>query len=308
MAFGMTSVSKDATDKAEAMVASRRVHELLIAESAIDPLAEMGSPPGSRLTTGRVELVDVNFAYPARPQAQIFRGLCLTVEAGQTVALVGPSGCGKSTVVGLLERFYDPDGGQVLLDGAELRTLSVRWLRSQIGLVSQEPVLFNGTIGENIALGKSDATKSEIEASARMANAYDFVTQFPDGFETAVGDKGVRLSGGQKQRIAIARAVVRDPAILILDEATSALDTASERIVQAALDELLRAKRRTTIVIAHRLSTIQGADKIAVISDGVVAEEGPHNVLMQREGGIYRALLKAQGVSAEDASGSSEGQ
>jgi len=176
-----------------------------------------------------------------------------------------------------------------LLDGVDVRSLPLDWLRAQIGLVSQEPVLFSGTIGWNIGLGRDGATTAEMEAAADKANA-GFVRDFPSGFETQVGEKGVQLSGGQKQRIAIARAIVRDPAMLVLDEATSALDTTSERVVQAALDELIRAKRRTTLVIAHRLSTIRDADKIAVVSDGRVVEEGPHAELVEKEGGVYRAL------------------
>ncbi len=189
-----------------------------------------------------------------------------------------------------------------MLDGADVRSLSVRWLRSQIGLVSQEPVLFNGTIAYNIGLGAAaagegggegggEAAAAAVEVAARQANAHAFVSAMPDGYATEVGDKGVPLSGGPKQRIAIARALVRDPPVLVLDEATSALDAESERIVQAALDELLRAQRRTTIVIAHRPSTIRNADKIAVVSGGRVVEEGPHDELVDREGGIYRSLV-----------------
>jgi len=295
MAFGMTTLSKDASDKAEAMVAARRVRELITAVSAIDPM-----PTESQNTwlsekfmsvAGRVELRDVRFSYPSRPQVPVFRGLNLVAEPGMTVALVGPSGCGKSSVVALLERFYDPDAGNVLLDGVDVRSLPVRWLRAQIGLVSQEPVLFNGSIGENIALGKeSGASQQEVETAAQLANAHEFIANFPDGYGTPVGEKGQHLSGGQKQRIAIARAVVRDPAVLVMDEATSALDTASERVVQAALDDLLRAKRRTTLVIAHRLSTVEDADKIVVLSDGEVVEEGSHVELIKKDGGAYRRL------------------
>jgi len=267
-----------------------------------DALAGTGAVPPSGRAAGRIELVEVSFAYPARRDVQVYQGLSLTIEPGATVALAGPSGCGKSTLVALLERWYDVDGGRVVLDGADVRSLSVRWLRSQIGLVSQEPVLFNGTIAYNIGLGAAaagegggegggEAAAAAVEVAARQANAHAFVSAMPDGYATEVGDKGVQLSGGQKQRIAIARALVRDPPILVLDEATSALDAESERIVQAALDELLRAQRRTTIVIAHRLSTIRNADKIAVVSGGRVVEEGPHDELVDREGGIYRSLV-----------------
>eukprot|EP00933_Yihiella_yeosuensis_P040399 TRINITY_DN34698_c3_g1_i1.p1 TRINITY_DN34698_c3_g1~~TRINITY_DN34698_c3_g1_i1.p1 ORF type:complete len:644 (+),score=101.86 TRINITY_DN34698_c3_g1_i1:216-1934(+) len=294
MAFGMASVSKDASDKAEAMIAAKRIHEVISAKSDIDPMTIGDTADASSLTAvkGQVELKDVCFCYPARPESQILKGVNFVANPGQTVALVGPSGSGKSTVVSLLERFYDPSSGQVLLDGIDIRTLPVKWLREQIGLVSQEPVLFNGTIAENISLGKQgQASQDEIETAARLSNAHGFITEFPSGYKTAVGEKGIQLSGGQKQRIAIARAMVRDPAVLLLDEATSALDTASERVVQAALDELLRTKRRTTLVIAHRLSTIKNSDKIIVISEGRVAEEGPHTELMCIEGGIYRSLV-----------------
>ena len=307
MAFGFATVSRDVSDRAEAMQAARRVYKLVSTPSAIDALAGTGDVPPSGRAAGRIELVEVSFAYPARRDVQVYQGLSLTIEPGATVALAGPSGCGKSTLVALLERWYDVDGGRVVLDGADVRSLSVRWLRSQIGLVSQEPVLFNGTIAYNIGLGAAaagegggegsdgeggdEAAAAAVEVAARQANAHAFVSAMPDGYATEVGDKGVQLSGGQKQRIAIARALVRDPPILVLDEATSALDAESERIVQAALDELLRAQRRTTIVIAHRLSTIRNADKIAVVSGGRVVEEGPHDELVNREGGIYRSLV-----------------
>ena len=194
--------------------------------------------------------------------------------------MVGSSGSGKSTAIQLVERFYDPDSGMVTLDGVDLRELNVKWLRQQIGLVGQEPVLFSGTIAENIAYGKPGATREDVENSARMANAFDFIQEFPDKFDTDVGEKGGKLSGGQKQRIAIARAMIKNPAVLLLDEATSALDTTSERVVQEALDELLTKFKRTTIVIAHRLSTIRNADKIAVVDKGRIVEEGTHDELM----------------------------
>lgn len=239
-----------------------------------DPTSAAGERPEA--PTGRIELSGVVFAYPGRRESPIYRGLSLTIDAGKTVALAGPSGCGKSTLVGLLERFYELDAGTITLDGRDIRELNLKWLRSQIGLVSQEPVLFEGTIGSNISLGRQGATQEEVEAAAQKANAHGFVTKFPESYGTFVGERGVQLSGGQKQRIAIARAVVRDPLILVLDEATSALDTESEAVVQAALDQLLKSKKRTTIVIAHRLSTIREADKIVVISGGTVVEEGSH--------------------------------
>ena len=245
---------------------------------------------------GRVTFEDVCFTYPSRPEHPVCNGYSLTVEEGKTVALCGASGSGKSTAIQLIERFYDPDSGSVKLDGNDLRTLNVRWLRQQIGLVAQEPVLFSGTIAENIAHGKPGASRAEIEAAAKMANAHSFITEFPDGYDTNVGEKGGQLSGGQKQRVAIARAMVKDPAVLLLDEATSALDTESERVVQAALDDLLSKQKRTTIVIAHRLSTIRGADKICVVDAGRIVEEGTHSELMRKgEEGYYYKLHAATG-------------
>lgn len=237
-----------------------------------------------------IELKHVGFKYPTRPDVQIFRDLCLSIPSGKTVALVGESGSGKSTVISLIERFYDPDSGQILLDGVEVRKLKLSWLRQQMGLVSQEPILFNETIGTNIAYGKQgEATEGEIITAARAANAHNFISALPQGYDTNVGERGVQLSGGQKQRIAIARAIVKDPKILLLDEATSALDAESERVVQDALDMVM--VNRTTVVVAHRLSTIKGADLIAVVKGGVVAEKGKHEVLMKITDGVYASLV-----------------
>jgi ATP-binding cassette subfamily B (MDR/TAP) protein 1 len=292
MAFGMAAVSKDVSDKAEATEAARRVRELLDTVSKIDPLGTTGSVP-DKPSTGHIEFRQVCFAYPARPEACVYSCLDLTIDAGSTVALVGPSGCGKSTLVALLERFYDVDEGTILFDKVDIRNLNLRWLRSQIGLVSQEPVLFSGTVAWNIGLGcDPPPSQAQIESAAQMANAHAFIKDFPDGYETPVGEKGGQLSGGQKQRIAIARALVRSPAVLVLDEATSALDAASEQVVQEALNELLRAKQCTTIIIAHRLSSVRNVDKITVFSSGKVVEEGPHDELVQKEDGVYLALLR----------------
>ena len=218
-------------------------------------------------------------------------GFNLKVEVGKTYALVGPSGCGKSTVVQLLQRFYDPNRGVVLVGGKDVRSLNVKWLRQHIGVVSQEPVLFDTTIAENILYGKEGATIEEMKDAAKNANAHDFISKLPNGYDTFVGEGGTQLSGGQKQRIAIARALIRDPKILLLDEATSALDTESESIVQQALDNARTG--RTTIVIAHRLSTIQNADVIASIESGKVFEKGTHLELMDK-GGLYYELVTAQ--------------
>ncbi|WOH11979.1 hypothetical protein DCAR_0831475 [Daucus carota subsp. sativus] len=256
------------------------------------PKIDSSSDGGSTINTvnGAIKFQNVSFKYPSRPDCQIFTNLCLSIPSGKTVALVGESGSGKSTVISLIERFYDPDGGHIYLDGVELKSLKLNWLRQQIGLVSQEPVLFNETIRENIAYGKNGtATEEEIIAAARSSNAHDFISALPQGYDTNVGERGVQLSGGQKQRIAIARAIIKDPKILLLDEATSALDTESERIVQDALDRVI--VNRTTVMVAHRLVTIKGADIIAAVKNGVIAEKGSHDFLMSIPDGVYASLV-----------------
>ncbi|CAO2207620.1 unnamed protein product [Urochloa humidicola] len=249
-----------------------------------------------RSVTGRLEMRGLHFAYPSRPDLPILRGFSLTVPPGKTIALVGTSGSGKSTVVSLIERFYDPAAGQILLDGHDLKTLNLRWLRQQIGLVSQEPTLFATSIKENLLLGRDSesATQAEMEEAARVANAHSFIIKLPQGYDTQVGDRGLQLSGGQKQRIAIARAMLKNPAILLLDEATSALDSESEKLVQEALDRFMIG--RTTLVIAHRLSTIRKADAVAVLQGGAVSEMGSHEELMGRgeQGGTYAKLIRMQ--------------
>jgi ATP-binding cassette subfamily B (MDR/TAP) protein 1 len=211
-------------------------------------------------------------------------------------ALVGESGSGKSTAIALLERFYDPNSGKVLFDGLELQTLKVSWLRMQIGLVAQEPVLFNDTIRANIAYGKQgEASEEEIVAAAEAANAHNFISGLPNGYDTVVGERGIQLSGGQKQRVAIARAVVKDPKVLLLDEATSALDVESERVVQEALDRVMVG--RTTVVVAHRLSTVKGADIICIFQSGTIVEKGRHDELMQIRGGAYASLVELSSTS-----------
>jgi ATP-binding cassette subfamily B (MDR/TAP) protein 1 len=228
----------------------------------------------------------------------VCQGYSLRVPAGATVALCGPSGSGKSTIIQLIERFYDPLKGSVSLDGVDIKTLNVRWLRAQLGLVSQEPVLFQGTVAENIAYGKpataGEATQAEIEEAAKMANAHTFISEsLAEGYRTNVGLRGNKLSGGQKQRVAIARALIKKPSILLLDEATSALDNESERIVQAALDEIMTKQKRTTIVIAHRLSTIRNADLIVVVNQGRIVEKGTHDELLANAAsdGLYANLV-----------------
>ncbi|XP_021771130.1 ABC transporter B family member 15-like [Chenopodium quinoa] len=242
--------------------------------------------------SGEVDFKNVSFTYPSRPDSIIFRDFSLQVPAGKTVALVGGSGSGKSTAVALLQRFYNPLGGEILLDGVSIDKLQLKWLRSQMGLVSQEPALFATTIKENILFGKEDASMDEVIEAAKASNAHNFISQLPQGYDTQVGERGVQMSGGQKQRIAIARAIVKKPRVLLLDEATSALDSESERVVQEALDKA--ALGRTTIVIAHRLSTIRNADTIAVIQNGQVMEIGSHDELIQLKEGMYTSLVRLQ--------------
>src|SRR5207302_10480906 len=230
-----------------------------------------------------------------RRDVTVLAGIELAIEPGQSVALVGPSGAGKSTIAALIARLYDPDGGRVALDGVDVRELDPAWLRKRIGTVSQEPLLFSTTIAENIRYGKPDATDAEVEAAARAANAHDFVTGFPDGYATKVGERGVQLSGGQKQRVAIARALLKDPRILVLDEATSALDAESEHLVQEALERLM--KGRTTLIIAHRLSTVKDAHRVVVLDAGRIVQSGAHATLL-REDGLYRKLVERQFVAA----------
>ncbi|XP_052792183.1 ATP-dependent translocase ABCB1-like isoform X2 [Mya arenaria] len=289
MAIG--NASSFAPDAGKAEASAKEIFRLLDKRPEIDS----ESTEGQELTqyNSNIQFTNVTFRYPTRPDTQVLQGLNLDVGQGQTVALVGSSGCGKSTTVQLTERFYEPEGGSVCLDGHNLTDLNLQWLRSQIGIVSQEPTLFDRTIAQNIAYGDNnrDIPMDEIIAAARKANIHDFIASLPDGYDTNVGEKGAQLSGGQKQRVAIARALVRNPKILLLDEATSALDTESEKIVQEALD---RAREgRTCITIAHRLSTIQNADKICVIRHGVVTEQGRHNELMQKQG-FYHKLNMAQ--------------
>ncbi|WP_298063615.1 ABC transporter ATP-binding protein [uncultured Rikenella sp.] len=235
-----------------------------------------------------IEFRNVSFSYEDR---QVLSDISFTIPKGETVALVGPSGGGKSTISDLIPRFYDPDSGAVLIDGVDLRDYSIESVRAHLGIVAQETVLFNDTIEENIRMGNDTATLEEVTAAAKAANAYDFIMETDHGFQTNIGDRGMKLSGGQRQRLSIARAVLRNPDILILDEATSALDTESERLVQESLSSLLRG--RTSLVIAHRLSTIQHADKIIVIESGRIAEQGTHTELMALEG-IYHKLIEMQ--------------
>ncbi|MCE7862030.1 MAG: ATP-binding cassette domain-containing protein [Bacteroidetes bacterium CHB5] len=266
--------------------ASERILEILETE---DEKPE--SAPTLRLE-GKISFEGVSFAYPSRPDVQVLKEINFTINPGDKVALVGPSGSGKSTIINLLLQFYQPGSGSIFVDGQKTTDYNLQVYRSNFGVVPQEIALFGGTIRENIAYGRPGATEAEVISAAQQANAWEFIKSFPDGLNTLVGDRGVKLSGGQRQRVAIARAILRNPAILILDEATSSLDAYSEKLVQEALETLM--KNRTTIIIAHRLSTIRKADTILVIKEGAIAEAGNHTELSNRESGIYQNLLKLQ--------------
>lgn len=301
--FSLGNVSPNSQAFTNAVAAATKIFSTIDRPSPLDPYSEEGGTVES--LQGNIEFRNVKHIYPSRPEVTIMDGVSLTMPAGKTTALVGPSGSGKSTVVGLVERFYFPVGGSVFLDGHDIQDLNLRWLRQQISLVSQEPILFGTTIYQNIRYGligtklerePEDNIRELIENAAKMANAHDFVTALPEGYETNVGQRGFLLSGGQKQRIAIARAIVSDPKILLLDEATSALDTKSEGVVQAALDKA--AEGRTTIVIAHRLSTIKSAHNIVVLVDGRIVEQGTHDRLVDQKG-TYHSLVEAQRINEE---------
>ncbi|XP_040591750.1 phosphatidylcholine translocator ABCB4 isoform X3 [Mesocricetus auratus] len=290
-AVALGHASSFAPDYAKAKLSAAHLFSLFERQPLIDSYSGEGLWPDK--FEGSVTLNEVVFNYPTRPDIPVLQGLSLEVKKGQTLALVGSSGCGKSTVVQLLERFYDPMAGTVLLDGQEAKKLNVQWLRAQLGIVSQEPILFDCSIAENIAYGDNSrvVSQEEIVRAAKVANIHPFIETLPQKYETRVGDKGTQLSGGQKQRIAIARALIRQPRILLLDEATSALDTESEKVVQEALDKAREG--RTCIVIAHRLSTIQNADLIVVIQNGKVKEHGTHQQLLAQKG-IYFSMVSVQ--------------
>ncbi len=279
----------------KAVGATHRVREILLEQpeyiiekkGAAAPVA----PPQPPLR-GDVEFRDVRFRYTSRPEVEVLKGISFTVKPGEKIALVGPSGSGKSTIISLVLRFYDPQPGEILMDGRSAKDYPLAWLRNQMSIVPQEALLFGGTIYENIAYGRPDATEAEIMEAAKQAHAHEFIAPFPEGYQTLVGERGVKLSGGQRQRVAIARAILKNPAILILDEATSSLDSESERLVQLALDQLMQ--NRTTFMIAHRLATVRRADRILVIQDGRLVESGTHEELSQAANGLYRHLAELQ--------------
>uniref|UniRef100_A0A670ZUJ1 ATP binding cassette subfamily B member 4 n=1 Tax=Pseudonaja textilis TaxID=8673 RepID=A0A670ZUJ1_PSETE len=288
-AFSIGQVSPNLEAFATGRGAAYVIFKIIDNEPQIDIYSESGYKPDK--ITGNLSFQNVYFNYPARPDVKVLKGLNLQINNGQTIALVGSSGCGKSTTVQLIQRFYDPLEGMITIDGQNIKTLNLRYLREIIGVVNQEPVLFATTIAENIRYGRENVTMEEMEKAAKEANAYDFIMNLPEKFETVVGERGAQLSGGQKQRIAIARALVRNPKILLLDEATSALDTESEAIVQAALDKAREG--RTTIIVAHRLSTVRNADLIVAFEDGVISEQGTHYELMKKKG-VYFKLVNMQ--------------
>ena len=271
-----------------ALGATDRVFELIDGEIENIELSDNHE----KQTKGEITFNEVSFCYPSRPDFNVLKNISFKAESGQTVALVGSSGSGKTTIASLILRFYDPLSGNILIDGIDSKSLSLTELRKQIALVPQDVILFAGSIKDNIAYGKPNATENEIIEAARKANALDFIESFPDKFNTLVGERGIQLSGGQRQRIAIARAVLKNPSILVLDEATSSLDSESEHLVQEALDKLMVG--RTSIVIAHRLATIKNADKIVVLQNGKVQEIGSHEQLILNENGLYYKLCKMQ--------------
>ena len=273
----------------KALAAAQRVFDVLDLPETIQNTPDAKALP---MVKGNVRFENVSFAY--NPGEQVLNNVSFDVKPGQMIAFVGPSGAGKSTVASLLPRFYDVTDGSITIDGEDIRRVTLKSLREQVGIVPQETVLFNGSVYDNILYGRLDATKEEVEAAAKAANAHNFIMELPQGYQTMLGDRGVNISGGQ--RISIARAILKNPQILILDEATSALDTESERVVQEALDRLMIG--RTSFVIAHRLSTIKNADKIMVLEKGCLAEEGTHDELMAKDG-LYAHLYKIQYRSKE---------
>ena len=282
----------------EALGAVERVFQILETKSPIaDPPLPLPLPARVR---GEVEFRDVSFRYvTGEEHGPTLERLSLHIRPGEVVALVGPSGAGKTTIGSLLQRFWDVDEGAVLLDGIDVRQLALRDLRSAVGTVPQEPVLFSGSIRDNIAYARPEASDDEIEAAAKVANAHEFIARLPEHYDTVVGERGVKLSGGQRQRVAIARAVLKNPAVLILDEATSSLDNESERLVEVALEQILVG--RTTLIIAHRLSTVQRADRLVVLDRGRIVEEGTHAELL-RHGGVYAKLFQMQWRDGESVS------
>jgi ABC-type multidrug transport system fused ATPase/permease subunit len=274
----------------KAIGATERVFELL--DETPEKINSTQKSHTIQKIQGNVTFKNVGFTYPSRKEMKVLKGVTFTANFGQKIAIVGPSGVGKSTIASLLLRFYDIDSGEILVDGKNIYDYDLENLRGNMSIVPQDVILFGGTIKENIAYGKPDATDEEIILASKQANALSFIESFPEKFETIVGERGIKLSGGQRQRIAIARALLKNPSILILDEATSSLDSESEKLVQEALEILMEG--RTSIIIAHRLSTIRKADQILVLDKGIIAEQGTHQELIVLENGIYKNLSNLQ--------------
>jgi len=265
---------------------------LLLLDEPAEGIDEVDIPEPADLLNGKIAFDNVDFRYPSREEITVLKNVDFIIESGQEVAIVGPSGAGKSTLVSLLLKFYEPTSGKILFDGRDSRSFPITSVRKQMAIVMQDVFLFGGTIRENIAYGKPDAGEQEIIDAAIQANAWDFIQTFPDKLKTIVGERGIQLSGGQRQRIAIARAVLKNPKILILDEATSFLDSESERLVQEALEKLMLG--RTSVVIAHRLATVRKADKIIVLESGRIVEQGTHEELISNDNGLYKTLTELQ--------------
>jgi len=297
VAGGVAALSEIIGELQRAAGATERLVELLVVR---DDVVDSASPAVlSHPVQGRITFEDVQFAYPARPNTKALDGVSFDIQPGETVAFVGPSGAGKTTVIQMLLRFYDPQSGQVRLDGVDVADLAREAFRQNIALVPQDPMIFATSAHENIAFGRPGASRDAVEAAARAAAAHDFISALPDGYDSPLGERGVMLSGGQKQRIAIARAILRDAPVLLLDEATSALDAESERAVQTAVDGLSRG--RTTLIVAHRLATVKKADRIIVLDQGRIVAQGPHDALVA-QGGLYARLAQLQftdGMAAE---------
>ncbi|ANP35726.1 ABC transporter [Phaeobacter gallaeciensis] len=297
VAGSVAALSEIWSELQRAAGATERLVELLNAEDAVN---DPGAPKAlAEPVRGEISFENVMFRYPARPDVLALDDVSLSIEPGETVAFVGPSGAGKTTIIQLIQRFYDPNAGAVRLDGVALSDLRRDAFRKHIAMVPQDPIIFAASARENIRFGRPDATDAEVEAAARAAAAHDFISALPEGYDSYVGERGVMLSGGQKQRIAIARAILRDAPVLLLDEATSALDAESERLVQAAVDEL--SQGRTTLIVAHRLATVKKADRIVVMEEGRIVATGTHDALVA-EGGLYARLARLQftdGLAAE---------
>jgi len=292
---GVSSIAEVVSAVQKTIGASQRVRELLV--EPVEMRIHRSGSEALPLPAGGVpvRMEDVHFRYPSRPDLPVLRGVTLEAKPGERVALVGASGAGKSTVISMLLRFYEPDSGRIVIGGRDALELDVAALRAHMAIVPQEVLLFGGTIRENIAYGRPGASDEEIRDAAKRANCAEFIERFPEGYETLVGDRGVKLSGGQRQRVAIARAFIRNPRILLLDEATSSLDSGSEKLIQDALETLLAG--RTAFIIAHRLATVRKCDRIYVLDGGQVTESGTHEELILRPGGTYRRHAEMQFAS-----------